>query len=639
MKLLTAVTVAGVAFSASVMTSCKQTSRVSMRGGASLQSVPQGNGMVADQVDAPETVMSRGFPDRFKKELARNAEWQQAVITGAGEGPTDIRMVSASRVWRTAASGGVATAMEELTAAKSQYIFNVQTQVARVGWTSGKVDLAAPIRFSDWNPLSLNTDDLKLEGAGQAGKSLRPGQLSKSGRVLDLRTVEGRKVARTLVNRTSKASAKAVVEGAADVVGEDVEFLFWKDGRIGFNIQGTTFLFRKRDGLPSVAAVTPAQGKLGFFTVPIFGADGIGAGFAPLVVDAAPQVAYTHHNLSVTKVVLVNPDFPDVVMPQLKKAFETWNETLGVNYFQLRKASRTLDQLDCLTLSSLCVFWRGDARKLSAAGVGGVAMPAGDGLTGVVDGGIVLFNNLATAKTSPTQEPPQDLIDLLLGKSMDARAAAAWQIRTQELGNYVHPDPQGVINYVMLHEIGHYVGLRHNFAGSVYAQAGEVSSSIMEYPPYVLRGIDKGLGRYDIAALAAIYGRGGGDRQENNFCSDGEVDPTQSATGLVKDSQCSRMDFGDPADWWIAMAELSPLGALAPVPGSDFLIILRAFQPTKTVDNLAEVLGFFLRNDTGARPEQALKVKTFLCGRPAAELDAVKEQLERDMQLRLNCAP
>jgi hypothetical protein len=99
------------------------------------------------------------------------------------------------------------------------------------------------------------------------------------------------------------------------------------------------------------------------------------------------------------------------------------------------------------------------------------------------------------------------------------------------------------------------------------------------------------------------------------------------------------MDFADPADWWITMAELSPLGALAPVPGSDFLIILRAFQPTKTVGNLAEVLGFFLRNDTGARPEQALKVKTFLCGRPAAELDAVKEQLERDMQLRLNCAP
>jgi len=309
--------------------------------------------MVADQVEAPEKVMSRGFPDRFKKELARNAEWQQSVITGAGEGPADIRMASASRVWRPAVSGGMATAMEELTAAKSQYIFNVQTQVARVGWTSGKVDLAAPIRFSDWNPLSLNTDDLKLEGAGQEGKSLRPGQLPKSGRVLDLRTAEGREVARQLVNRTSKASAKAFVEGAADVVGEEVEFLFWKDGRIGFHIQGTTYIFRKRDGLPSVAAVTPAQGKLGFFTVPIFGADGIGAGFAPLMVDAPPQVAYTHHNLSVSKVVLVNPDFPDEMMPQLKKAFETWNETLGVNYFHVRKASRTLDQLDCLTLSSL----------------------------------------------------------------------------------------------------------------------------------------------------------------------------------------------------------------------------------------------------------------------------------------------
>jgi hypothetical protein len=661
-RALTILVTAGIAVSS--VAACKQKSRASHRG--RIASAPEGSGTAADAGGGLETMsasVANGFPERFRRELARSPEWHHLLLSGGGDVSQalggDIMVMTGSRIWRPQVQDGMATGLNEETSEKSQYIVNARTQEVRVTWIRGKVDLSAPGRFSDWTPLSLDMDDLVFEGApgasGPGGKSMQNPGGAGAGQVFNLRTVEGRNAALQRMRQVSskgasKSVSKSVSKGMTgaddDLIKGDVEFMFWKDGRFGFKEGGNLHIFRKRNPLPAMAVVTPAQRKLNMFVAPFMMADDVKAGFAPIAVDDMPLPAYAHHNTSVAKDVLLDKDFPDALIANLEKSLDSWNQLLGVQYFKIRKAGRKLDKVDCMTLSSVCVFWNGSDRDISAAGIGGMALSSYDPLTGVVDGGMISFMNLAAGGTTPTGMPPQALSDMLTGKSVDGRAAAEWQYKTTELGNYRHPAPEMVLSYVMIHEFGHYLGLRHNFAASVYANP-RVTTSVMEYPPYALRsGLAGGIGSFDVATINAIYGRGGGDGEETQFCSDKDATPAadpRAATDprfegqITKMAPCVRMDYGDPVQWWIDIALAANEGTLADIPGSEFMKMMMLFTPVKTVNNGAEQLGFFLRPGSGATPQQAEKARAFLCSRPAAEKAAVAEQLARDMGVALRC--
>lgn len=650
----------------SAIEACKQKSTVSHRG--RMASVPEGSGTAADQAGVPEKISSsvaNGFPERFRRELAKNPEWHHLVLAGNQDlasifaGGGSLLLMTGSRIWRPQIQDGMATGLEELTSEKSQLVFNQTTAAARVTWIQGKVDLSAPGRVSNWVPMSLNADDIIVEGApgssASAVKSTQKSDRAKSGagggHVVDLRNeaarkslkqrMENKKFGGTANASKSRSVSKGMSSADDDLIKGDIEFLFWKDGRIAFKEGTNLHVFRKRNTLPAMAVVTPAQRKLNVFVAPFMMAEDLKPGFAPLMVDDMLLPAYAHHNTSVAKDVLLDAGFPDMLIPNMEKALGSWNELLGMQYFKVRKSARKLDGVDCMTLSSACVFWTGSDREISAAGIGGIAMSSYDPVTGVVDGGMISFTNLATSGTSPTAQPPQALVELLTGKSIDARAAAEWQVKVNELGNYRHPAPETVLAYVMTHEFGHYLGLRHNFAGSVYAAPPAVTTSVMEYPPYVLRsGAASAIGQFDVTTINAIYGRGGGDSEETHFCSDSEAtaaaDPKFEGQ-FTKVAQCSRMDYGEPAQWWMTLAEMSLNGTLADMPGSEAMKAMAIFEPIRTVNNLAEQLGFFLRAGSGATPQQVQAVRAFLCGRPATEKAAVEEQLARDMGVRLGC--
>ncbi|MFP2905664.1 zinc-dependent metalloprotease [Pyxidicoccus sp. 3LFB2] len=83
--------------------------------------------------------------------------------------------------------------------------------------------------------------------------------------------------------------------------------------------------------------------------------------------------------------------------------------------------------------------------------------------------------------------------------------------------------------YVVMHEVGHTLGLRHNFKGSLSFP----SHSVMEYawaPDQEHRG--GALGAYDVAAVRYLYGLASTLPQEA-FCSDEEV---------TRDPNCTRYD-------------------------------------------------------------------------------------------------
>jgi hypothetical protein len=95
------------------------------------------------------------------------------------------------------------------------------------------------------------------------------------------------------------------------------------------------------------------------------------------------------------------------------------------------------------------------------------------------------------------------------------------------------------IEHVVSHEIGHMLGLRHNFKGSLLP----ASSSVMDYlrPGEALAMT--GLGDYDVAAIRHLY-QLSPDLPAQPFCTD---------EGTLSDPDCMTFDRGAAPlyDWWV----------------------------------------------------------------------------------------
>lgn len=112
-------------------------------------------------------------------------------------------------------------------------------------------------------------------------------------------------------------------------------------------------------------------------------------------------------------------------------------------------------------------------------------------------------------------------------------------------GNTFETYIMGYFHDMVTHELGHNLGLRHNFKGSLGAEPGtpiygRVSRSVMEYLGRDLRNLDT-FGKYDLMAIQ--YGYSGMPPEHTDwFCTDEDVadlnDPTKSAE-CTKDDETS----------------------------------------------------------------------------------------------------
>ncbi len=92
---------------------------------------------------------------------------------------------------------------------------------------------------------------------------------------------------------------------------------------------------------------------------------------------------------------------------------------------------------------------------------------------------------------------------------------------------------------LVTHELGHNLGLRHNFRGNLYAddQKNTVSESVMEYLGRSFRHKDK-IGIYDRMAIEYAY-KGVKPNRTDMFCTD---EDTRSSRNVFANPECSRDD-------------------------------------------------------------------------------------------------
>jgi hypothetical protein len=139
-----------------------------------------------------------------------------------------------------------------------------------------------------------------------------------------------------------------------------------------------------------------------------------------------------------------------------------------------------------------------------------------------------------------------------------------------------------VVSHLVAHEVGHTLGLRHNFKGSLVAP----SSSVMDYLSNALEVQGEVPRAYDIDAIRYLYGLSSA-LPTQPFCTD---------TALETDARCAKMDgTADPLVLYYA----PPYGATV----TRFLTTGDASSGTRA-EQLLNELARFIR--VGATPEERL---------------------------------
>lgn len=351
--------------------------------------------------------------------------------------------------------------------------------------------------------------------------------------------------------------------------------------------------------------------------------------------------SFLHHDLTIKRqiVVVIDTTFPKPLRSSVQHAVDKWNKALGRKLFTVQEATKSIRPGDCLSGRKLCIRWFGDPH-LVFTGANGYTELAFDPQTGLILGGIISIIN-------DDVHPPF--------ASLSAADKAKFQIldrdwvtdvmhRYQEMNGILHPDANHYAEYLILHEMGHFNGLGHNFYTNEKTTPERPISSVMSYPPFPVAHRANYIGAADKKRLAIVYG----DKppaKDLSYCSTFEaMAPERLDAGFYKKpASCDMFTIGDAADWYIRLAKRGRFGVFTAFPdisnlSDDMQTLYRELSEQRRLPplNVLTRLGFILSDDAKVNARRRQMITTYLCSFVPERL-AIETQLSTFHGYTLKC--
>jgi hypothetical protein len=350
-------------------------------------------------------------------------------------------------------------------------------------------------------------------------------------------------------------------------------------------------------------------------------------GMKPIVWKLSPQFAE----------VAQNPKYADLdIVGAVKAGVERWNEVFGFEALKAEVAgedeSFADDDVNYLiydkdpTFGAAFANWRtnpntGEIRGASvyfnAIWLDAAAQAAG-----------IKFDDKSTERVKSEMKRSHPVLSLAWGGMNESRLCTyKVKERMKPKQNALAKDDtdpaqknalfKEFITHVVLHEIGHTLGLRHNFAGSLLPP----SSSVMDYLTDEDSVVSGHPGAYDTAALQALYGLSK-EQPKQPFCTDENIADT---------AYCAPFDSGadplkvssEPNYDWLTREMLNPDSILMAFLGRDLLMQYWEYY-------LTDVLKF-ARDPSSQQQEEALTDVLAVIGEGKADdpsLSGSQDQLD-----------
>lgn len=338
--------------------------------------------------------------------------------------------------------------------------------------------------------------------------------------VVDLdHTVKQAKVVQSVLDRIL---GRRRVEIVSDKAGQVVVRLFLK----------------RQKSLPRVGHQdrTVAAGKAK--NVGFFGADFVGQS------DNVPVQRFNLGDATdrASKITYYLKDVPVKYQDTARKAVLSWNKAFGADIFEVEIAPAEIDVGDprfhvikWFDGTDDTIKWAGVAKMITDPSTGVVLSGSlyiqGDTLLKLY-GDVVTYSEALTETSMRRLEGRIGNIDFSNDEGERPLAAFLTNV-SRNFEDYM----QQYYLETIAHEVGHTIGLRHNFKASIELENGE-SASVMDYAPRAERDKYTGPGRYDIAAIRWGY-FGEEPASDLPFCTDEQVWDSYD---------CNQGDWGEPIE-------------------------------------------------------------------------------------------